>query len=120
MEKDWLEQIKDERAAIDSQYAQDRPKIDIVSELISLRRELGLTQAEVAARMGVAGPRVSEIESKPWKVSLDRIYRYARAMGANLVVRKPGPERDNEQLRADLEKILATTISQLAGLRHSS
>lgn len=82
MEKDWLEEVKDLRAARDSQYAVARPKSDAVTRLMALRSDLGLTQTEVARRMGVPVARVNEIEKRSDKVSLDRIHAYAAALGA--------------------------------------
>jgi len=82
MEKDMLEQAKDYRASMDPAYAKVRPKVDAVEELTRLRLRLGLSQAEVARRMGVPPSRVNEIEARPWKVSLDLVDAYARAIDA--------------------------------------
>jgi len=82
-DKDMLTQIKDLRAAQDARYAAVRPKFEFIVQLIRLRTRLGLTQAEVARRMGVTPSRVNEIEVTPDKVSLDRIQAYASALGAH-------------------------------------
>ena len=90
MEKDWLTEIKDLRAAQDPEYAAVRPKVEYVTQLMALRSDLGLTQTEVARRMGVPVARVNEIEKRPHTVSLDRIQGYAAVLGARFNLVLPG------------------------------
>jgi transcriptional regulator with XRE-family HTH domain len=86
---DWLDEVSAERAAVDSAYAVVSLRADLVLRLVPVRKALGLTQEDVAKRMGVARPRVVAIESRPHKVSLDRIAAYAAALGARVDVVLP-------------------------------
>lgn len=52
--------------------------------LARLRKENNLTQQQVADRMGVARPRVAEIERHPLRVSMGRMLNYAAAIGVTL------------------------------------
>ncbi|MFB8209248.1 MULTISPECIES: XRE family transcriptional regulator [unclassified Streptomyces] len=55
--------------------------------LVELRERAGLTQAEVAARMGTAQPNVSRLECLPVReVSQRQLRRYLSALGADLVL----------------------------------
>lgn len=62
-----------------------------LAALLHARTEAGLTQAEVAERMGVSQPVVARIESSLGKKShsptLDSLRRYADACGMRLVIR---------------------------------
>ena len=62
-----------------------------LSALLKARAAAGLTQAEVASRMGVSQPVVARIESslgkKDHSPSLHTLRRYADACGMKLVIR---------------------------------
>ena len=53
-------------------------------ELTSLRRRLGLSQVEVAARMGTSQSAVARFEAGDLDVRLSTIERYTVALGARL------------------------------------
>jgi ribosome-binding protein aMBF1 (putative translation factor) len=61
-----------------------------LSALLEARTSAGLTQAEVAARMGVTQPVVARIESslskKDHSPSLHTLRRYASACGMKLII----------------------------------
>lgn len=56
-------------------------------QLVSLRRELGLSQAEVAARMGTSQSAVARFEAGDFDVRLSTIERYTTALGGTLAWR---------------------------------
>lgn len=56
------------------------------------RARLGLSQAEVAARMGVDRTIVTRMENDPAGVAFARILAYAQAIGAEIVV-KPSRQK---------------------------
>lgn len=56
------------------------------------RVRLGLSQQDVADRMGVNRAAVSRMETNPGNVSFSRILRYAHAVGAELVFQPGGAE----------------------------
>jgi len=87
--RDFLEVLGDDLEAADPTYALDRQKERAVSELIELRASLGLSQRQVAERMGLPSQRVTEIESRPWRATWERIHAYARALGADFTLTLP-------------------------------
>ena len=53
-------------------------------QLVSLRRELGLSQTEVAVRMGTSQSAVARFEAGDLDVRLSTVVRYATAVGGSL------------------------------------
>jgi predicted transcriptional regulator len=56
----------------------------VSSQLTTLRRELGLSQTEVASRMGTSQSAVARFESGDLDVRLSTVERYTTALGARL------------------------------------
>ena len=56
-------------------------------ELIATRASMGLTQADVAQRMGTTQSVVARLESGKRPPSLRSVQRYAQAIGCRAVVR---------------------------------
>jgi predicted transcriptional regulator len=56
----------------------------LVTSLVAHRRQLGLSQTEVAARMGTSQPAVARLESGTADVRLRTLERYAAAVGRQL------------------------------------
>ena len=91
--KDYLDDLIEAEIARNPRFASEWPAVEAALELAALRQKMGLTQKEVAERMGVARPRVAEIEKNPGRVSYARIVRYAAALGARLAI-IPEPESE--------------------------
>jgi transcriptional regulator with XRE-family HTH domain len=56
----------------------------LVAELVARRRALGLSQTEVAARMGTSQSAVARLEASSGDVRLSTFERYAAAVGHTL------------------------------------
>ena len=56
----------------------------LVASLATRRRELGLSQTEVAARMGTSQSAVARLEAGAADVRLSTLERYAAALGQRL------------------------------------
>jgi transcriptional regulator with XRE-family HTH domain len=56
----------------------------LTAELVGRRRQLGLSQTEVAARMGTSQSAVARLESGSGDVRLSTVERYAAALGRSL------------------------------------
>ena len=116
-QKDFLEVLGDELEAVDPSYALERPKERAVSQLVDLRNSLGLTQRQVAERMAVPPQRVTEIETRPWKATWERIHAYAKALGAEFTLNLPSSieeklaaaqsDVDVTELRRKLQELVA-------------
>ena len=63
----------------------------ILDKLVKCRRTLGLTQAEVAKRMGVSQPTVSGFETESSDPRLSTLQRYARAVEATITFKMDLP-----------------------------
>lgn len=55
--------------------------------LRALRKQRGLTQAQLGQRLGIGQVRVAEIEAQPGLVSTDQLIKLLSALGATLVLR---------------------------------
>ena len=59
--------------------------------LVGRRKAFGLSQAEVAARLGISQNRLSELETRPERLTFDRLLALAGVLGLELALgeRKP-------------------------------
>ena len=55
--------------------------------LANQRRQKGLTQAEVAEKIGTSAPQLSRTERKPENANMRTLIRYAAAVGMDLDIR---------------------------------
>jgi ribosome-binding protein aMBF1 (putative translation factor) len=60
---------------------------ELVAELVARRRALGLSQTEVAARMGTSQSAVARLEGGGADARLSTVQRYAQALGHRLAWR---------------------------------
>jgi predicted transcriptional regulator len=68
-----------------------RLRQELLAGLVAERRAAGLSQAEVADRMGTSQPAVARVEAGAVDVRLSTLQRYAAAVGRRLEVRHPVP-----------------------------
>ena len=68
-------------------YDAQAPEFELARELIAARTQAGLTQGDVAARMGTTQSVVARIESGRGTPSMRTVQRFANAVGARAVVR---------------------------------
>lgn len=78
---DYLDELIESSRNQDPAFAAGWRDAEVRISLALLRKEANLTQEEVAKRMGVARPRVAELESRPLSVSFGRMLAYADALG---------------------------------------
>ncbi|MDE1715279.1 helix-turn-helix transcriptional regulator (plasmid) [Chromobacterium amazonense] len=57
--------------------------------LLGLRKAAGLTQAQLAARLGVTQQSYARLEANPAAASVERLYRALRALDAELALSGP-------------------------------
>jgi transcriptional regulator with XRE-family HTH domain len=74
-------------------YEALEPEFALAKELIAARGRAGLTQADVAARMGTTQSVVARIESGRNPPNLKTLEKYARAVGMRVSVRLLPGER---------------------------
>jgi DNA-binding XRE family transcriptional regulator len=84
--------------AVKAEYDAQVEEFAWLDELLQARRRAGLTQAEVAARMGTKTPAVARLEAgggtRRHSPSLATLRKYAQAVGCRLEVRlRPRKQR---------------------------
>ena len=67
--------------------AATRAEFETARELVAARAQAGLSQAQVAERMGTTQSTVARLESGKRPPSLRTVQRYAQAVGGRAVVR---------------------------------
>jgi transcriptional regulator with XRE-family HTH domain len=74
-----------------AEYDAQAEEFALLDELLRARQRAGLTQAEVAARMGTKTPAVARLENggggKRHSPSVATLRKYARAVGCRLEIR---------------------------------
>lgn len=73
--------------AAQAAYQDLAPEFDMARELIAARSRAGLTQGDVAVRMGTTQSVIARLEGGKRTPSLRTVQRYAQAVGARAVVR---------------------------------
>ena len=68
------------------EYAALEEEFTLIEALLDARRKAGLTQAQVAERMGVTQPVVAKLEGGKSNVSFATLKRYAHATGCKVKV----------------------------------
>ena len=75
------EQLQDE--AFRQEYAKLEEEFSVAREVIRLRKEQNLTQAELAQRVGTSQPAIARLESGNYRrLSLSFLERVAKALNA--------------------------------------
>lgn len=76
--------VKEEYDALELEFS-------LLREMLIARKKMGLSQAEVAKRMGTKPPAVTRLESSltsgKHSPSISTIKKYARALGYNLKIK---------------------------------
>lgn len=60
--------------------------------LRSLRKAQGLTQAQLASRMGVLQSRISALEKDATKLTVEQLFRVLSALNVGVVLRTAAPD----------------------------
>lgn len=78
------------RKDVREEYESLEPEFTLLREMLMARKATGLTQAEIAERMGTKPPAVTRLESSlsegKHSPSLSTIKKYAKAVGYHLEV----------------------------------
>jgi predicted transcriptional regulator len=75
------------RPGVRAEYEAQADEFAMARELIAARTRAGLTQADVAERMGTTQSTVARLEGGKATPSLRSVQRYAQAIGYRAVVR---------------------------------
>lgn len=79
----WRAELRSD-PAYQSIYEEEASKGDLWLQLVEARQASGLTQAEVAKRLGVSQAQVARIEKRGYDAyTLNTLRRYVRALGGD-------------------------------------
>ena len=91
MNHDQLKQKALRKPAVRSAYEELGPEFEILRQMLQARKGAGLSQSEVAERMGTKPPAVTRLESSlgsgKHSPSIATLKKYAEAVGCRLEVR---------------------------------
>ena len=73
-----------ENAAVQAAYEQQIREEELSALLIAMRTQAGLTKNDVAEKMGVSLPEVSQLEDNAQGAGVDTLRNYAQACGVTL------------------------------------
>lgn len=73
--------------AFKAEYNRLKPRYEVISQIIEARKEINITQAELARRIGTQKSNISRLESGTYNPSLDFLIKVARGLGKELTVR---------------------------------
>jgi len=85
MEELKRELLADE--AVREEYDSLKPRYEVIAQMIRTRKELGMTQTDLAEKVGTKKSNISRFESGRCNPSLDFLVKVAQAMGKRLEVR---------------------------------
>jgi transcriptional regulator with XRE-family HTH domain len=85
---------------VQAEYDRLGPIFALVDKMIEARQATGLTQAEIAARMGTSQPVVARLENGRHMPTFDIIARYAAALDRRLDIRLV-PSAGGSRITAD-------------------
>lgn len=73
--------------AVRQVYEEEKRALSIGLELANQRKRIGLTQAQVAKKIGTSTPQLSRTERRPENVNMRTLMRYAEAVGMELDIK---------------------------------
>jgi len=79
------------RASVNSEFERLNPEFQLLREMLRARRDAGLSQADIAERMGTKAPAITRLESsltsgRP-SPSIATLKKYAEAVDCRLEIR---------------------------------
>jgi transcriptional regulator with XRE-family HTH domain len=83
----WLDGLIHQSPAFQAQVEQELAAINVAQDLVALRESRGLSQLQLAKRLGITQSAVAQLESaQPKNVELRTLVRVAAALGARVDV----------------------------------
>ena len=68
------------------EYEKLRPRYEIISRIIEVRKEQNMTQEQLARKIGTQKSNISRLESGNYNPSLDFLIKVASGLGKHLTV----------------------------------
>jgi transcriptional regulator with XRE-family HTH domain len=116
--KNWEKKVLDEPGAA-KRVAEIEDELRLAAGLTALREQAGLSQRELAKRIGVSQPRIAAIEQSR-NVTIDVLEQYVDAVGGQLEVTVVKGNRKTPLLRPRPRDATKTSSSRSAALPRRS
>jgi ribosome-binding protein aMBF1 (putative translation factor) len=95
--KTLMDEVRDELTRdreLNAAYQQERARLKLANQIAALRREVGLSQAQLAERIGTKQAGVARMERAGYaRFTVATLAKIAAATGAQLDIRLSPPER---------------------------
>lgn len=75
-----------EDAEFAEEYRKLRPRYEVISQIIEARKEMNMTQEELARRIGTQKSNICRLESGNYNPSLDFLIKVAGGLGKELKI----------------------------------
>ena len=72
--------------AVRTEYEKLRPRYDVISQIIEVRKQQNITQEELARRVGTQKSNISRLESGKYNPSLDFLIKVADSLGKKVKI----------------------------------
>lgn len=116
--KNWEKKVLDEPGAAE-RVAEIEDELRLAAGLTALREQAGLSQRELAKRIGVSQPRVAAIEQSR-NVTIDVLEQYVDAVGGQLEVSVVKGNRKTPLIRARARRVTTTSSGRSETLPRAS
>ena len=105
----WLDGLIHQSPAFQAQVEQELAAINVAQDLVALRESRGLSQVQLADRLGITQSAIAQLESaQPKNVELRTLVRVATALGAHLDVsirpRRQAEQKSRQRTRVKAKK----------------
>jgi transcriptional regulator with XRE-family HTH domain len=89
MKTEWDSYLEQQLAdpVVRHAFEEETKVLSIGSALAEQRKRRGMTQAELAKKIGTSTPQLSRTERRPENVNMRTLIRYAEAVGMDLHIR---------------------------------
>ncbi|WP_461206065.1 helix-turn-helix domain-containing protein [Clostridium sp. DL1XJH146] len=74
--------VKDEE--FKEEYDKLQPRYEVISQIITARKKMHITQEELALRAGTQKSNISRLESGSYNPTLDFLIKIAKSLGKNV------------------------------------
>lgn len=105
MSRDWEEakrELFDDDPELERAYEAGKPAYIVSREILRARADLGISQAELARRMGSAQSVVSRLENMEGSPNMRTVFALAKALGREVELRFVDPAAQDEALKTFL------------------
>lgn len=82
-----MRELREQYPEVEEEYQRQAPRYQLLRQLIEARKQAGISQTELARRMGKTQSVIARLESGEHSPKLETVNDAARAMGYRLEVR---------------------------------